>query len=165
MDRSTRDTPPQTTPDRPRRRWPIVSVAILVVAGIAVGIWAINQTDATDDQAVATELADTWLRGWEENDAEVVRSVFTDNAIYSDVGFSGGRTKTVEETVGEVETRGPGLTNVSRIGELTPIDPGTFTFVVEFDGHGERYSGEVEIELHDDLASRIEWLTLDVIDS
>jgi hypothetical protein len=163
METLTPEAPRQTTPGRFRRQWLIIVVVILVLAGIAVGTWAIieaNQTDDTDDLAVATELADTWCRGWDENDAEAVRSVFTDDALYSDVGFAGGGTKTVEETVRDVGIRGSVITNVSRIGELTPTDQGTFTFDAEFDAHGHRYSGEVEIELDGDLASRIEWLNL-----
>lgn len=150
---------------RKRRTWLIALVAVLVIAAIALGTWAIIAANQTDDQAVATELADTWLRGWDENDAEAVRSVFTDDAVYSDVGFVGGGTKTVEQTVADVGVRGYMVTNVSRIGELTPTDHGTFTFVAEFDSGGERYSGEVEIELDGDLASRMEWLSLEVIDS
>ncbi len=168
METVTPKAPRQTTRGRLRRPWLIIVVVILALAGIAVGIWAIieaNQTDDTDNLAVATELADTWMRGWDENDAEAVRSVFADDAVYSDVGFTRGGTKTVEETVRDVGIRGPLITNVSRIGELTPTDEGTFIFVTELDAHGNRYSGEVEIELDGDLAARIEWLNLEVIDS
>jgi hypothetical protein len=168
METLTPEAPRQTTPGRSRRQWLIIVVVIVVLAGIAVGIWAIieaNQADDTGDLAVATELADTWMRGWDENDAEAVRSVFTEDAVYfDDVGFAGGRTWTVEETVADVGFRGSVITNVSRIGELTPTDHGTFIFVAEFDAQPRRYSGSIEIELEGDLASRIEWLNLEVID-
>jgi len=153
---------------RKRRTWLVVLVAVLVIPAIALGTWAIiaaNQTDDIDYLAVATGLADTWLRGWDENDAEAVRSVFTDDAVYSDAPFTAGGTKTVEQTVADVGFRGAMITNVSRIGEVAPTDHGTFIFVAEFDAHGDRYSGEVEIELDGGLASRIEWLSLEVIDS
>ena len=155
----------QTEQPQPRRRWLVFAAAVLVLGAVAGGAWAISGAGETDDLAVATDLADTWLRGWDENDAEAVRSVFRDDAVYSDVGFHGGGTKTVEQTVADVSVRGPLITNVSRIGELAPTDHGTFIFVAEFDATGDRYSGQVEIELDGTLASRIEWLSLEAIDS
>jgi hypothetical protein len=162
----TPEAPSQTAPGRSRFVWLIVAVVLLVL-GIAVGVWAANGTSEPDDLAVATELADTWCRGWDENDAEAVRSVFKDDAVYIDdvPGFTYGRTWTVEETVQDVESRGQWITNVSRVGDLTPTDQGTFIYVAEFDWEGNRYSGPIEIELDGDLASRIEWLSLDEIDS
>jgi len=166
METLTPEAPRQTTPGRSRRRWLIIMVVILVLAGIAVGTWAIIEANQTDDLAVTTELADTWCRGWDENDAEAVRSVFTDDAVYIDdvPGFTYGRTWTVEETVADVGSRGQWITNVSRVGDLTPTDHGTFIYVAEFDWEGNRYSGPIEIELDGDLASRIEWLSLEIID-
>lgn len=165
MERLIPEAPRQTVPIRSRRQALIIVVVILVLTGTAVGIWAIIEANQTDNMSIATELVDTWLRGWDENDAEAVRSVFTDDAVYSDVGFTGGGTKTVEQTVADVGFRGYMISNVSRIGELMPTDHGTFTFVTELDAHGQRYSGEVEIELDGNLASRIEWLSLYIIDS
>jgi hypothetical protein len=44
-------------------------------------------------------------------------------------------------------------------------DDGTFTWVAEFTVAGKgTYSGVVEIELVGNLASRIEWLSLELID-
>lgn len=165
METLTPAAPRQPEQTHTRRRWLIFVAAILVLGAVAGGAWAISGASGTDDLAVATDLADTWLRGWDENDAEAVRSVFRDDAVYSDEGFVGGGMKTVEQTVADVSVRGPLITNVSRIGELAPTDDGTFIFVAEFDAHGDRYSGQVEIELDGTLASRIEWLSLEVIGS
>ena len=126
-----------------------------------------SDDETTDRAAIATELADTWGRGWDENDAEAVGSVFTDDAVYIDEveGFSNPRTWTRAETMADVERRGTFITEVRRVGELTSTDRGTFTWVSEFTTSydGLRHSGVVEIELEGDLASRIEWLSLETI--
>lgn len=150
-----------------RSRWgPMSMLVVLALAAIAGGILAIwaYQSDGSDDQSVATELADTWLRGWDENDAEAIRSVFTANAVYyRDPAHPGSRMMTIDELVRDVGATSSRVTNVSRVGELTATDRGTFIFVAEFDGDGIRYSAEAEIELDGDLISRMEWLSLDEV--
>ncbi len=175
MRRATVDTTP-TEPQAPpasrpplarhhRRRWIVVlAVALAVFGAASCG----SEDETTDRAAIATELADTWARGWEENDAEAVGSVFTADAVYSDdvEGFGDPRTWTREETMADVESRGAFITEVRRVGELSPTDHGTFTWEQEFTTtyDGLRHSGVMEIELDGDLASRIEWLSLETIE-
>jgi ketosteroid isomerase-like protein len=164
MDTLTHDTP-RTIESKRSRWWLIAVLVVVVIAAIAGGVWMIWGNQSDDDQAVATELYDTWARGWDENDADAVRSVFADDAVYSDVPWDGGGTWTVEQHVGQVAPRGGLITNTGRAGELAATDHGTYIVVAEFDAHGQRYSGEIEIELEGDLIARMEWLSLDVIDS
>ena len=141
----------------------IALVAVFAIAGIA---WFAFGDDGTSDIDVATELADTWGRGWEENDPEAVGSVFTDDAIYSDnvEGFAFPGVWTKEETMQDVRNRGDAITETRRVSELTATDEGNFTWVGEFTAAGKgTYSGIVEIELDGNLASRIEWLSLEHI--
>ena len=148
-----------------RRLWIIALVLALAIFGAtSCG----SEDETTDLGAIATELADTWARGWDERDAEAVGSVFAVDAVYIDdiEGFGNPRTWTREETMADVESRGGFITEVRRVGELTPTDHGTFTWVAEFTTayDGLRHSGVVEIELDGDLASRIEWLSLETIE-
>lgn len=65
----------------------------------------------------------------------------------------------------DVGSRGDAITESRRVSELTVTDDGTFTWVAEFTVAGKgTYSGVVEIELVGNLASRIEWLSLELID-
>jgi len=150
--------------DRKTRPWALITiagVAVLTVTGIA---WLAFGDEGTSDIDIAAELADTWARGWEESDPELVGSVFTDDAIYSDnvEGFAFPGVWTKEETMQDVRNRGDAIIDTRRVSELTETDDGTFTYVAEFtvDGKGT-YSGVVEIELDGNLASRIEWLSLE----
>ncbi len=53
-----------------------VVLALAAIVGGSVAIWT-YQRNGNDDQDVATVLADTRLRGRDENDDEAVRSVVT----------------------------------------------------------------------------------------
>jgi hypothetical protein len=122
--------------------------------------------DDADPQAAATDLADTWARGWNENDPELVGAVFTEDATYSDdVGFFEGRLRTKQEHVADVRERGALITETQRATELTSTDDDTFRFDMEFTAHGDRYWGTIEIEVEGDLISRFEWMALEVIGS
>jgi hypothetical protein len=149
MQTLTRET---HTSDRagPSRRWLLPVIAVLVLLVIAGGVWAILEATRTDDQAVATELVDTWIRGLNEQDADAIRSVFTDDAVID----LRGAPLTVEQHVSQSMSSGSG-TNLTRMGELTPTrEEGLFTVGVEFDWGGSRWYGEVEVELEGDLIAR-----------
>jgi hypothetical protein len=146
------------------RRWALIAIAVVAVLAIAGVAWIVVSDNGTSDIDVATELVDTWARGWVENDPDVVGSVFTDDAIYSDnvPGFHFPGVWTKEEHMRDVQNRGDAIRDTRRVSELTETDDGTFTFVMEFTVNtGVRHSGLVEIELDGDLASRIEWLNLE----
>ena len=57
------------------------------------------------------------------------------------------------------------VTNVRLVSEVTPNEDGTFSFVIEWDLPAERRSAVVEMELEGDLASRIEFLSSEIIES
>jgi len=145
-------------------------IVALVVTLTTFGAASCGDGDKTTDRAaIATELVETFNRGWNENNAEAVGSVFTADGTYiNDVpGMAGGGTWTRDETMADVERRGHLITEAHRVGELTPTDHGTFTWVEEFttSGDGQLYSGVLAIQLDGDLASRIEWLSLETLDS
>lgn len=138
----------------------IAVVAVLAIAGIA---WFAFD-DGRSDIDVATELVDTYARGWTENDPDLVGSVFTDDAIISSEveGFVVRRVWTKEETMQDVRVRGDAVIEARRVSDLTETVDGTFTYVGEFTADGKgTYSGVIEIELDGNLLSRLEWLSLE----
>lgn len=143
------------------RPWVWIAVAAVAVLAIAGFAWFAVADDGTSDIDTATELATTWGRGWEENDAEMVGSVFTDDGIYIDLD---GVEWTKEETMQDVGYRGHVITETEPVTDMTETDDGTFTWVADFTAYGTtEYTGIVEIELDGDLASRIEWLTVEEV--
>ncbi len=139
------------------RPWVWIAIAVVAVLAIAGIAWIAVGDDGTSDIDIATELANTWGRGWEENDPEAVGSVFTDDGIHIGVN---GVVQTKEEHMQDVRTRGQLITKTEPVTDLTATDDGTFTYVADFTAYGTtKYSGVVEIELDGDLATRIEWLS------
>ncbi|MDH3682818.1 MAG: hypothetical protein OEV40_23030 [Acidimicrobiia bacterium] len=130
-----------------------------------------NGDDETKRAAVATDLADTWVRAWNEHDPELVGSVFSDaDAAYDDsVVYEepiGSSTYTRDEAMGLIPGRGLSVTNLRRVGDLTANGDGTVGFVIEWEfADGERRSAEVAMELEGDLASRIKLLSTEIIES
>ncbi|MDJ0768972.1 MAG: hypothetical protein QNJ12_09265 [Ilumatobacter sp.] len=152
-------TPEAPASDRTRRsrKWLVPLVATLAVVAVAVGLWGATRSDEADDEAVATELVDTWIRTgneWtgDEQDAEELRSVFTDDARF----VLRAATVTLDQHI--VAIAAGWLTNAARVSELTPTGDDAFTFVIELDRGGSRWTGELEVELDGDLISRVQEL-------
>lgn len=150
-----------TTPPR-SRRGPLVAAAVAVVvilagAGIAFATGAFeSEGDAAAERlAIATELADTWNQGWESgSDPEVLMSVFAEDGVYIDLDG----VVTMDEMLNHFREQTTYLTNVDRVGELTPIGDDTYTWASEFDLSGARRRIDWEMELDGDLAARLQWL-------
>jgi hypothetical protein len=153
-------TPPPPPPQR-SRRGPLLAAAVaavVILAGVGIayasGVFDSDADVAAGRLAVATELADTWNQGWEDYDPEMVASVFTDDGVYIEADGTTWTAKNVKYFVlGNVF-----LSNVIRVGELTPSGDNTYTWVGEFDvdSTGDRYRANWEIELDGDLAARIQ---------
>ena len=140
---------------RNTRPWALIAISVVAVLAIAGIAWLAFGDEGTSDTDVATELADMFARGWEESDPDLVGSVLTDDAIYSDnvVGFFFPGVWTKEETMQDVRARGDAIIDARRVSELTETDDGTFTYVAEFTADGKgTYSGVIEIELDGNLA-------------
>lgn len=148
---------------------PVVARSVSCHGGIRRGVVR-DGDDETEQVALATDLADTWVRAWNEHDPELVGSVFRDEGVYDDsVVYEepiGSSTYTRDEAMRLLTGRGLSVTNVRRIGDLTPNEDGTFGFAIEWEfADGERRSAEVAMELEGDLASRIELLSTEIIES
>jgi len=142
------------------RPWMWIAIAVVAVLAIA-GIAWIVVSDGTSDIDTATELANTWAQGWEENDPEAVGSVLTDDGIYINFGEV---VRNKEETMQDVRNRGARVTEADPVTDLTETDDGTFTYVAEYTVDGtDRFSAIIEIELDGDFVSRLEWLSMEEI--
>ena len=146
--------------DHKTRPWAWIAIAVVAVLAIA-GIAWIAVDDGTSDIDIATELANTWGQGWEDNDPEAVGSVLTDDGIQIGVD---GVVQTKEEVMQDVRTRGPLITETEPVTDVTATDDGTFTYVADYTAFGTtRYSSVIEIELDGNLASRIEFLSQEIV--
>jgi hypothetical protein len=138
---------------RKRQTWLIVLVAVLVIAAIALGTWAIIAANQTDDLATATEIADEWNAAWVASDAEAIAALFTEDGIWKDPARTVVGRDSIEATAG---TMSPDLTFAERLGDGATTETGTFIFPGRFEWEGEMFLSDLEIELDGDLASRIE---------
>ena len=135
----------------------IVTVAVLL--GVVLGLASCGDDDVgdADTQAMtASELVDTFLRGWNENDPDVVPSVFTEDGRY--VSFAGSSLQGREQISDYLRDRSRFIEDAARVGEASEGDDGTFVMVVELDVAGEPRRGTAAVELDGDLASRIFWV-------
>ena len=128
--------------------------AAVAALGLFLGIGACGDDDAGERLTVATELADTWGQGWDDNDPEAVASVFTEDGQY--LSFD-GNTYEGDEIAEHVRIMGGAVTDLVRTEDLTETPEGTFTWVVETDLFDVRYRGTPEMELDGDLISRLSW--------
>jgi hypothetical protein len=103
----------------------------------------------------ATELADTWGRGWNDSDPDTVASVFTEDGEYASfMGFTDvGR----EEIADHVVRLGSSVQNLARVGDVSETEDGTFTWTVEALLAGNLERGVLEMELEGDLVARLWW--------
>ena len=146
-------------------------VTMVVVLAVFVAASCGSGDDETEQLATATDLADTWVRAWNEHDPELMGSVFSDDSVYDDSAVfdepSGSNTYTRDEAM-QLVTTGTGqmVTDVRRVGDLTPNEDGTFSFGIEWEFPGdEQRSGVIAMELEGDLASRIEVVSSEIIES
>ncbi len=156
----------QSTPTFPRLRRPPRWLLAVMVAAL-VGVLAVSCGDGDQARDTAADLADTWVRAWNEDDPELMGSVFTEDGIYDDgvVFNEPDREFTRDEAIELVQDLGSTVTDVRRVGELTETGDDTFSFTCEFTVLGSQRSSTVEIELDGDLASRIEFLSSETIES
>lgn len=159
MDTLTHETPQQAAPRRPRRTWLIVIIAVLVVAGVAVGTWAIIDANQGDDLAIATEFADTWVDAWQTRGGEALAALFTEDGVWVDeFGTYEGRTAI------RAHVATYGLFTSSEHGDVTELEEAVFTFPVEAFWYGADWVGEVEIRLDGDLVAHAELVTWEQVD-
>lgn len=153
----TQVPPSSETVRRSRRPWTIGMWVMVVLAVLALGIWAVVAVTGQDDLEVATERADEWVAGWNTEDPEAIAAVFTQDGVYRDPLDRGGSSR--DEILTFAREHVGGVFNAQRIGEGTITESNTFVFPIGFDWHsGTDESGEIEVELDGDLVSRLEWL-------
>ena len=156
------ETPiPPPPPLQRSRRGPLLAAAVaavVILAGVGIayasGVFDSDADVAAERLAVATELVDTWSRGWENFDPDVVISVFTDDGIF----IEGDGTTWTKNNMKDYVLGTVLLSNVVRVSELTPGGEDTYSWVGELEtaSSGFRYRANWEIELDGDLAARIE---------
>lgn len=152
MNTLTHETPQQTAPRRPRRTWLIILIAVLAIAGLAVGTWLIIDANQTDDLAVATEFADTGDLAWTTGDGDALAALFTEDGIWK--GPSG--TPIEGRDAISKEVRDVGYFSEMSHGEVTEVEEGVFTFPFRGVWLGATYEGETRITLEGDLVSYAE---------
>ncbi len=139
-----------------RIRWPIAVAAVVIVAVVGVGVWSLAGGEDQDPQSIATELADTWVRAFDENDPDLAMSIFTNDGIYIN---EDGQTFVGEDIRGDVAFHAGMMTNVERVDGEEKVSDDGYAFAAEFDVSGfGRLRTVFEIELDGDLASRLEIL-------
>lgn len=139
---------------RTRRRWLTVIVVVLVVAVVAAGAWAIVEATQSDDLAVATDLADGWVAGWNADDSAAVAALFTeDGALDMGSGTLFGR----EAIADWVDSWPAGVDNFTRIGDVTKTEAGRFVFFTHWTFLDQPWEDESEMELDGDLIAHLKF--------
>lgn len=123
-----------------RSRLFIALATMIVAAGAAVTMWSLAGDDDVDEDAanLATELADTWVRGFDEDDPDLVMSIFTGNGIFVD---EDDQTFVGQEIRGEVVRIAALTTNVERIDGLEKSQATPSLGVQELDSRSFRDAG------------------------
>lgn len=108
---------------------------------------------ATYDQETASALADQWAAGWNNNDADAVASVFTEDgtALYTGViaaSWTGRDHIRQGSRVDEVD-------RLELTGNITFTEQGLFTCPFEWEAHEDTFVGEITFELEGDLISEM----------
>ena len=107
---------------------------------------------AAEGLAVATELADAWIAGWDVKDPEAVVAVFTEDAVYVDTNGAvyAGAEAIMRDVRGGTPIAPARITNVTRWGD-------GYRFGVRFGWSDRTWVQDVELQLDGELASRIAW--------
>lgn len=151
METLTPKAPRQTDRGRPRRTWLIILISALVVAGTAIGAWAIIQANQGDDLAPATEFADNWVEAWLTSDADAAAALFTEDAVF--VMTHSEATMEGRDDIGAlVAGWGQWITEMQH-GEVTKVDDGVFVFPVEAAGQGQVWAEDMTVTFEGDLVS------------
>ena len=129
---------------------------------------ATDSTSSDDDSLrTATELADAWIQGWNDDDAEAIASVFADDGIYVDPYSSASISKA--QIPQWAQPRLDAITNFERVSDLRLTAAETYTWETEHDHDSVREGwvrerAVIEFELIGDQAFRIEVLEYEVIE-
>ncbi len=108
------------------------------------------------DLATATAVADAHGAAWNAADGEAVAALYLEDGVSIDPGkgLISGRDRIADD----VATRGQGISNGVRTGDLALTGESTFAFPSQFDFEGDTWAGVVELEFEGTLIARSEWL-------
>ena len=134
-------------------------VRLVTVTAVALVIVALAGCSSDSDElATATDLVDAWVAGWNAEDADRVAAVFTDDAQYTNPSGTETFSGRDEIRIHATEYR-EFIMNARRVGDGVATENEGFMFRIDFDAETKSYSGEIEVELRDDLVARMVWLT------
>lgn len=126
-------------------------VMVLIVALVPVGCGS----DGDDDVAVASDLIDQWVAGWNDNDADAIAAVFTEDGTFINEGDLQNRWTGREEIRREAAALVSTVWDMESAGPVTMADDGTFRAPLEFRRRTNDFVAENEFEVEDGLISRM----------
>jgi len=150
METLTPKAPQQTDAGHPRRTW-LIAIIVVVVAGIAIGAWAIIEANQSDDLAAATDFADTWVEAWLTSDGDAAAALFTEDAVF-EMTHSEAMMEGRDDIGALVAGWGQWIAEMQH-GEVTKVDDGVFVFPVEAAGQGQAWVEDMTITFEGDLVS------------
>jgi nuclear transport factor 2 (NTF2) superfamily protein len=161
----TQETPtPTPTAKPPRRRWAWAFAAafVVVLAGIGVAAFLLQDDDTAqpatpaEQLATAQELAVAWIDAWEANDPDAVAALFTEEATYTTRdGVASGRDAILIHTAGEAYA----VSYADLVGSVIATDAGTYRFLQRYSVAGAPGLGEIEMRLDGPLIAEMTWLS------
>lgn len=149
----TRHRSAEVPPSTPFPAWLTAPFAIVAIAAVALGAWAL--WGGTDEVDLATARIDEFSRALNDADAAAIEGLFTGAGIYADPL---GQEVTGPGRIGDFIENLFGVSDVERIGEGREVADGVYLFTLDLRVDGDMWTGDLEVELDGDLLSRMEWL-------
>jgi len=125
---------------------------MLALVGSLVSVAACGGDDDASEVEAVQELVDAHHQAWEDDDAEGVAALFTEDGVFIDLlgRESAGRDEVLDYADEHVAL----ITKAQRTGRVAVADDGTYLVPIDLVVQGQELSGDVVVEIDDDLIAR-----------
>jgi len=108
-----------------------------------------------DDLAVANDLIERWMVGWNTDDPDAIAAVFTEDGVLISEGVHEASWTGREEIRSEAAATISAFGEMESAGPVTMADDGTFRCTIKFRAGTHDMVAENEFEIDNDLIARL----------